>query len=349
MGFRVEAAEARYLPGLDTEFVRSGSHSVQPVGARTGRPMTRWVYIAGRGHSGSTILDGMLGNVGGIASVGELVSGMTRYDDACSCGATFECCPYWRATRQEFQERSGTDWDTAARRSVSQAHIRHFPKTFFSSRNADWVRDLIRDTRQIGGALTVENAEIVVDSSKEITRALFLVRFLPETRVIHLVRHPVSVVTSNYHRLSVGKGFKFLRRRYYPEDTFWPALLASCVGWIAGNVLSDIVRMFARGRFLRVKYENLVSEPDRQLDRIEKFLDVPLDEIREKIRRKEPFDIGHNIGGNHLRMAKQFTFGNQPGARKPLPVRYRVLVNTVCFPFLWLYGYGWQELRDKRS
>ncbi|MCF8095788.1 MAG: hypothetical protein K9J79_10570 [Desulfobacteraceae bacterium] len=68
--------------------------------------MKIWLYIAGRGHSGSTMLDGMIGNADGVESVGELVSGMGRYE-----------------------EISGESWDNAVRASVRQAHIRNQPRT----------------------------------------------------------------------------------------------------------------------------------------------------------------------------------------------------------------------------
>ena len=52
-----------------------------------------YLYIMGRGHSGSTILDILLGNSTRIESVGELLSGLSRADhQMCSCGVMVPDC-----------------------------------------------------------------------------------------------------------------------------------------------------------------------------------------------------------------------------------------------------------------
>ena len=70
-----------------------------------------YIYITGRGHSGSTILDILLGNSSQIASVGELLAGLSRADQgACSCGATMSDCGFWREVRSRA-EAEGITWD----------------------------------------------------------------------------------------------------------------------------------------------------------------------------------------------------------------------------------------------
>ncbi|MFW6371576.1 MAG: hypothetical protein ACOC10_10280, partial [Bacteroidota bacterium] len=142
--------------------------------------MANWLYISGRGHSGSTMLDAMLGNADGIESVGELVSGMGRYKALCSCGESFEDCPYWAEVRGRFKEAAGISWDEAVRSSVGQAHIRRFFGTLFAPPpNTDWVMRLKTHSEGIAEAVgAVSEKDVIVDSSKEITRALFLLRFV---------------------------------------------------------------------------------------------------------------------------------------------------------------------------
>ena len=56
------------------------------------------VYIAGSGRSGSTILDNILGQIGGWASAGELRFLWERGvlgDRLCGCGERFSVCPFW--------------------------------------------------------------------------------------------------------------------------------------------------------------------------------------------------------------------------------------------------------------
>lgn len=307
--------------------------------------MPNWVYIAGRGHSGSTVLDGMLGNAAAIESVGELVSGMGRYEEKCSCGKTFRECPYWTRVRERFEELSGATWDDAVAASKGQAHLKRFPKTLVATVNKQWVRELVHYTRQIGEAVTTEEHELIVDSSKEITRALFLLRFLPGAKIIHLLRHPSSILESDYYRLKGGTGFKFLRKRFIPKRWFGPFLFMSVLSWVLGNLLSDFVRLFGKERFLRVKYEHLVEAPQKEFDRMEQFLRVSLEEVKTRVKEGRTLTIGHNIGGNHMRFSGEFVFDPKKSKRTGLPKRYYAMVWLLCWPQLLAYGYLFRKRR----
>src|SRR5262245_53099489 len=70
-----------------------------------------YLYIMGRGHSGSTILDILLGNSRQIESVGELLAGLSRADhEMCCCGETMPDCAFWREVRSRV-ETEGFTWD----------------------------------------------------------------------------------------------------------------------------------------------------------------------------------------------------------------------------------------------
>src|SRR5262245_54968891 len=72
-----------------------------------------YLYIMGRGRSGSTILDILLGNSSQIESVGELVFALSRADrDRCSCGLMLSHCFFWRQVRSRL-EAEGIAWDEA--------------------------------------------------------------------------------------------------------------------------------------------------------------------------------------------------------------------------------------------
>lgn len=305
--------------------------------------MISWLYISGRGHSGSTMLDAMLGNADGIESVGELVSGMGRYEALCSCGDKFNDCPFWVGVRRWFEAKAGISWDEAVRASVSQAHIKQFARTLLATPHVEWVRKMKRFSTHIAEGVIDQAGSImegvIVDSSKEITRALFLLRFVPESRVIHLIRHPEKVLQSNYYRLKKGSGFKLLRKHFTPRYLYGPFLFISTVNWLVGNLMLEMVRQFCKVRFLRVRYEDLISSPVKELDRIEKFIGVSLSDVKRKALEKEPFDVGHNIGGNHMRMTGSFVLDPMKASRSGLPKRYSFMVNAICWPMLWAYGY----------
>jgi hypothetical protein len=242
--------------------------------------------------------------------------------------------------RGRFEEAAGIPWDEAVRSTKGQAHIGRFFGTLFVAPSADWVMRLNAHSEGIAEAVgAVSGKEVIVDSSKEITRALFLLRFVPGSRVIHLVRHPEKVLQSNFYRLEKGSGFKFLRMRFTPSRWFGPFLFASAAAWMVGNIMAEVVRLFGRDRFLRVRYEDLIASPVEQLDRIEKFAGVSLEEVKRRVREKQPFDVGHNIGGNYMRMAGSFVVDPRKASRKGLPKRYSLMVHALCWPLLWKYGY----------
>jgi len=75
-----------------------------------------YVYIAGRGHSGSTLLELLLGAHPAIASMGELeklslqfARDHAPYPGLCSCGKRPNDCETWRAVADAVRERCGVD------------------------------------------------------------------------------------------------------------------------------------------------------------------------------------------------------------------------------------------------
>lgn len=73
------------------------------------------VYIAGAGHSGTTLLDLLLGNHSRISAVGELNRlSLTPATRRCACGELIPACPYWTRVAANIAERLGRaeplDW-----------------------------------------------------------------------------------------------------------------------------------------------------------------------------------------------------------------------------------------------
>ena len=58
------------------------------------------VAVASAGHSGSTLLDLLLGNHSDVCSAGEM-NRLTLHaaDRVCACGSTVTACDYWNRVR----------------------------------------------------------------------------------------------------------------------------------------------------------------------------------------------------------------------------------------------------------
>src|SRR5690242_17425779 len=216
-----------------------------------------YLYVMGRAHCGSTILDILLGGGAAIESVGELVSGLERYaaGEPCSCGALMRECPFWSEVRRRF-EAEGFGWDELAERSRRQTDVRRWPATWLARPDDPDRRRLAAMTRALAGAIAaVSGKPHLLDSNKETTRALFLLKCLTEARVIHLVRDPRAIQQSHYWRLRAGRGFHFRRRKLGVGRTTAPLLvLLGALSWTVGSALGDLAARVAPDRVLRLRY-----------------------------------------------------------------------------------------------
>ena len=96
------------------EMATPASRMAESAALACGRDV-RLVLIASAGHSGSTLLDLLLGNHSGVSSAGEM-NRLTLYPEErlCACGATVAQCPYWSGIRAQLGRALGRPrlrWD----------------------------------------------------------------------------------------------------------------------------------------------------------------------------------------------------------------------------------------------
>jgi hypothetical protein len=307
-----------------------------------------YVYVMGRSHSGSTILDILLGGGASIESVGEVVSGLERYDhgEVCSCGALMRTCPFWQQVRAGL-EADGHDWGELIRLSRWQTDIARWPSLWLQLQGKAERRKLAAITASLYRAVTrVSGKPHMLDSNKEPTRGLFLLRYLPDVRIIHLVRDPWTTQRSHYWRLRDGVGFHFRRKKLGKGRRWAPLLLPfSALTWTVGNVACELTRRVAPERVARLRYEDLRDDPAGAIRRLGQALGIDLDDVAARLEAGEPFVIGHNVGGNHVRQSGTVRF--DPGADRahaPLPAWARLATLLICGPLMPRYGYGREKI-----
>lgn len=306
---------------------------------------TPLVYVGGAARSGSTLLERLLSGIPDFCSVGELVfiwdRGLRR-NDRCGCGAPFRDCPFWTQVGEAaFGGWSQIDIDGAARlRSVVDRH-----------RNLDRLLSL-RPPGRIEAALMaytaltdrlyqavrdVSGASVIVDSSKHPSYSLVL-RRLPDfdVRLIHLVRRSHGVVHSWSKRIrkpGVGDGTSLM-------SVISPGRAVAY--WMADNLLYEAL---ARRMPLatRVRYEDLIADPGRQLRGILTDLTLP--------GADQPFSF---LGPTTTAFPPTHAFSGNP-AFQPGPVVLRAadeewrtamspvrraIVSAATLPLLVQYGYA---------
>src|SRR5688500_4009804 len=133
------------------------------------------IYIMGRGHNGSTVLDGLLGNAEEIESVGELVSGLSRYpDELVSTGEKMAESAYWQRVVSRYAEKSGHGPAESFAWLARCTHPRHLVTWLCAgSQHPAVVKALAINTHLASAIADVSGKPLVLDSSKEYSRGLF--------------------------------------------------------------------------------------------------------------------------------------------------------------------------------
>jgi hypothetical protein len=310
----------------------------------------RVLFVGGLGRSGSTLLDRMLGQLGGVWSVGELVHVWRRglvENNLCGCGARFRDCPFWRRVGEEaFQGWDALDVDDVLALKQAVDRNRYVPLMClpglwppYRARLRRYLDLLDRLYRAVG---EVAGQAVIVDASKHVSHA-FLLRRLPgiDLRVVHLVRDSRGVAfswTRLLRRLEVVDGEAMMATK--------PPLRMS-VRWITHNALFHVLRRLGVPTLL-LRYESLVRHPSAELARLLDHFDRPADPDELDFIGDGWVELGtsHALAGNPMR----FRQGRVPLRldeewRHKLSRGHRLVTIGSTWPLLLRYGYLRRKLR----
>lgn len=336
------AGGRRPEPEPPPEGVRRFADVVRPL-THERADATRVLYIGGWGRSGSTLLARLLGEFPGYLPVGELREGWLRgcrENRLCGCGEPFLSCPFW----SEVGLRAFGGWGSVPVEDLLRAWRRY---------DRPWMVPLLSMARRIprpgaldlliqaladlyAAAREVSGARVVVDSSK-LPSYGFLLRLVPglDVRMVHLVRDPRGVAFSWMKRLvrpdGAGRGDQMPR--------FDP--LAAAIRYDVYNAQAHLARHLGIP-YLRIRYEDLVADPQESLRRIVAFMGEPPDTPLPPSVSGSAADLGvaHTVDGNPMRLSRGTVSIRADEAWKSLlGPRERRIVTAVTFPLLRLYGY----------
>jgi len=297
----------------------------------------RVLYIGGWGRSGSTVLGRLLGRVPGMIFAGELNHLWQRglaEDRLCGCGEAFSRCEHWRAAGEAAYAGWGNvDLAQALAAGPEGARHRQVPGLLGIGRDqaleqrAALLLGLYRGLSVVGGGATI------VDSSKSPPYAMLL-GGVPglDLRVVHLVRDGRAVA------------YSWAKKVERPDQpgAFMPRFgtASSALYWLTDNWLFHLMQR--RGvAVLRVRYEDLVREPDRWLAAIlahagHEHRSERLEEVAAGV------DLGtdHTVAGNPMRFARGPVHVRLDDEwRTRMPARRRAVFTAIGWPLLARYGY----------
>lgn len=294
------------------------------------------VQVLSSPHSGSTILGVILGSSSEIFYGGEMdrvpvpvwQTGLT-----CSCGAPTADCPFWGTVRARFQSSHDT-----ARLVQGQ---RRFEPWYALRRTlvaALFRRPMLRSHARETAALIRLIAEtagkpLVIDSSKFAGRALVYAVARSDTfdvRYLHVVRDGRAVIASRKARWS-AKGTDTESAQF----ASW-----SAVRWVIANLTFSALFSWRRDRYLRLRHEDFVRDPEGTLFRLERFLGVSLAIPLATLREGAVFPVVHVPTGNRLRLAGEVRFRRgSSGGSAAVPGVQRRAFWRVAGGLARLYGY----------
>jgi Sulfotransferase family len=306
---------------------------------------TTVVSIMGYSHSGSTVLDIALGNHPAIVGVGEVHklprSGWTRDDDRrCACGKAIDVCEFWPVVRDDWFRRVGDD---QLKRYISLQNR-------FEGGRAAWPRLLREGVRHSAafqeymGLTTAfyeairdtSGKDIIVDASKPPVRNLaLLLNEQLDVRIIHLVRdgRAVALSRSRPRPRDVEHGV--------PRDQPARSARSVALGWVVTNIESGrVLARAGRERSMRLTYEDLVGDPTGTMASLGRLTGVDLGSIGRALSEGEEMDVGHNVGGNALRMSGTIVLKPNLEWRSKLPQADEKAFWTIAGWLERRYGYS---------
>ncbi|MGV9774687.1 sulfotransferase [Streptosporangium sp. NPDC003464] len=334
----------------------------------------RVVFVGGLGRSGTTLLERLLGEVPGIAPLGEVVHLWARgvlADEACGCREPFGSCPFWR----EVGERAFGGWSEAlAHRVLALRHrvdrTRRIP-TLAQLLTEEWPGVPGRPSTGLGepggagrpfpglaelgghtgGWPSPGLAELgeyaaahrrLYDAAGEVAGCPIVIDSSKHASLAFcLAATGVDVHVVHVVRDPRAVAHSWHRRVARPEDghpmTRWSPARTS-LHWLAQNLSLELLGR--RGvSVTRVRYEDLLGAPVDTLRRVVARIGLRprLDFLADG---EAELSVAHTASGNPMR----FTVGRigltpDDGWRTAASARHQRLVTALTWPLMNKYGY----------
>ena len=285
---------------------------------------TNIIYIMGAGRSGTTALATFLGNNNEIENIGEMHQFFEYLDGnkECSCGKSLNECNFWR-NKIDFpiQNFSKNIRQLSEKMESHSAIIKHILSSFSKIEYEQYIalHQLILDSIQ-----SDTKKSIVLDSSKYLGRVLALNKLDNiELKIIYVVRDVRGVINSFSKKVQTSK-----------------SPLSTIVYYMLVNLVAEFIsRFILRKKVIKIRYEDLINNPNSLFDRLEGFLNLNLKDIKDKIGKQKSFEIGHIIGGNRLKKNKEIYYTKDVSWEKKFNWVERSVYYILAAPIMILNRY----------
>lgn len=298
------------------------------------------IYIVCPGHSGSTILDMLLGQHKDVFSTGELIHLPNQYHRnklyeatainglSCSCGKGFYNCEFWGNFINELNKKIGFDIvkkplsfkiGFLMRHSRPHQKIIHkikrqlvflilkYKLTLIDKVLLPFQRKKIKHNEILINLIHQQtNAKYIVDSTKDYFRLHYLMKSKINIKVIVLKRSILGVAASGKKQKSKPQKSAYHWMKYYSR-------------------LSTVLN-YNKIEHLNVSYENIVDDTINELNRIYQFLG--LEKLENFSGGLSPANY-HIVAGNGLRNKNEIIIRKDDSWREILNEEEIKMINEM--------------------
>jgi hypothetical protein len=304
------------------------------------------LYVIGSGRSGSTIFGAAAGLHPKTIAVGEL-NRLGREEDPlrtrrCSCGEILIDCPFWSEVMALWDRYRGTtSFERFRALQPRYERLRSFPFLLKEHRHPSAsFRAYQEATLKLYEAVAkVSGAQVLVDTSKYAMRAAALKTIGGlDVRFVHLIRD--------------GRGVFWSLKKYDRRRRVWIKRMRSKTKtwltpfeWLMLNRIAEAVTRDAR--FVRIRYEDFVSSPQRNMNEVGGLLGLDFDEVGRGLGEGSPINFGHMVAGNMVRLNGPVSLKLDESWEGELPGFERAYFWTVAGSKARRYGYERVPVSDR--
>lgn len=282
------------------------------------------LYIMGAGRSGSTVLSIILGTHPKIEAVGEIKAwhrykGLPR-DHIDKRNYQFwhnvlNCYVYLKGANPNFEQLNVICNQIEAHNKLLW-HLFHKLPFAIVNDYYEHINFLISSIK------TISKKDIILDSSKNICRALFLLTFLSnKVKVIHLIRDPRGTLWSFMKKNVEQKSKKPIK---------------AIIDYIAINSAASLIRYLFKKHVIKVRYEDIEKNPGKAISNIADFVGLTPMHLIERLNSKDVFEIKYLIDGNRVRKNHTIKFHADEEWKSKLPIIHKMLCSLIACPIYYL-------------
>lgn len=284
--------------------------------------MPKLIYIVGIGHNGSTLLDLILGQSKGVVSTSQLNDLTAPYYPSRATPKD----RFWSNVLDTLSD-GGRELSQQNRSVMKEKRILQFllsrkTRRRFADANEELIKVIIDHT----------NCDVVVDSSKNVSRALGLLESSElDIYVVHLVRDLRGFVNS-YNKRRREAGFK----RQYLKPT---------LHWYSKNILASTAVRLKAANYKLLRYERFVDDPEKELTRLSNWIELSLSESIASSEKKLPIYPSQTLGfrGNRILNQEIVIFDPKRTADQTGVYRSKLFAYTLGLPARIFYPQATQR------